>query len=123
MVELYWLTRLDYIQGCLSASLFFLGFMIIVAAAFALVYDEKDAVTARKTLKWGIPSFVITMIVLCFIPSTKEAMLIYGLGGTIDYIKSNDKAKELPDKVIDALTRYVDSIENSHNDKASSKKS
>ena len=38
-------------------------------------------------------------------------MVIYGLGGTIDYIKSNDKAKELPDKVVDALTRYVDHIE------------
>ena len=121
MTELYWITRLDYIQGCLTASLIFVGIIIIVSAAFALVYDEKEAVTARKALKWCIPSFVITMLVSCFVPSTKEAMLIYGLGGTIDYIKSNDKAKELPDKVIDALTRYVDGIENPHNDKASSK--
>jgi hypothetical protein len=37
-------------------------------------------------------------------------LLIYGLGTTVDYIKSNDKAKELPDKAVDALTRYIDTI-------------
>ena len=46
-----------------------------------------------------------------FIPTQTDIMAIYGLGGTIDYIKSNDKAKELPDKVVDALTRYIDNIE------------
>ena len=49
-------------------------------------------------------------------PSTKEMYAIYGLGGTIDYIKSNDKAKQLPDKCVDALTRYVDSIEKENKD-------
>ena len=28
-----------------------------------------------------------------------------------DYIKNNDKAKKLPDKVVNALTRYIDHIE------------
>ncbi len=123
MTEIYWITRLDYIQGCLFTFLLIVGIVITVAAVSAFIFNEKEAVTARKTFKWAIPSFVIAMLVSCFIPSTKEAMLIYGLGGTIDYIKSNDKAKELPDKVIDALTRYIDGIENSSNDKASSKKS
>lgn len=49
-------------------------------------------------------------------PTEKEMCAIYGIGGTIDYIKSNDKAKQLPDKCIDALTRYVDSIENENKD-------
>ena len=43
-------------------------------------------------------------------------MVIYGLGGTIDYIKSNDKAKKLPDKVVNALTRYIDYVEKEKND-------
>ena len=46
-----------------------------------------------------------------FIPTQTDIMAIYGLGGTIDYIKSNDKTKELPDKVVNALTRYIDHIE------------
>ena len=41
---------------------------------------------------------------------TKEMLLIYGVGGTIDYIKSNDTAKELPDKAVKALDKYLDEI-------------
>lgn len=37
-------------------------------------------------------------------------MLIYGVGGTIDYIKSDDKAKALPDKCVEALNRYLDTV-------------
>jgi hypothetical protein len=37
-------------------------------------------------------------------------MMIYGVGGTIDYIKSNDTAKQLPDKVVSALDKYLDSL-------------
>ena len=115
MSEIYWITRLDYIQGSLIASLILVGFAIIIAAICVCI-DDRD-LKARKVLKWTIPSFAITLSVLCFIPNTKEAMLIYGIGGTIDYIKSNDKAKQLPDKCIDALTRYVDSIEKENKDK------
>ena len=34
-----------------------------------------------------------------------DALLIYGVGCTIDYIKSNDKAKQLSDKCIKALDK------------------
>ena len=44
-------------------------------------------------------------------------MAIYGLGGTIDYIKSNDRAKKLPDKVVNALTCYLDYVEKEKGEK------
>lgn len=113
MTELYWITRFDYIQGFLIAFLILVGCVIIVATIgfCADCGSTNESPKSIKVLKWTIPSFAIALSILCFIPSTKEAMMIYGIGGTIDYIKSNDKAKELPDKCIDALTRYVDSIE------------
>jgi hypothetical protein len=43
--------------------------------------------------------------------------MIYGVGGTIDYIKSNDKAKKLPDKCIEALDKYLDNINKEEKDK------
>ena len=49
---------------------------------------------------------------LVFIPTTKEALLIYGVGGTIDYVKSNPVAKKIPDKCIIALDKWVDSLSN-----------
>lgn len=120
MAEIYWITRLDYVQASLFAFLILTGFVIVIVTVtlFDDVFDD-DETRAKRVLKWTVPSFAIALSVLCFIPSTKEAMLIYGVGGTIDYIKSNDKAKQLPDKCIDALTRYLDSIEkeNKDNDK------
>lgn len=117
MAEIYWITRLDYVQASLFAFLILTGIVIVIATVTLCddVFDD-DETRAKRVLKWAVPSFAIALSVLCFIPSTKEAMLIYGVGGTIDYIKSNDKAKQLPDKCIDALTRYVDSIEKENKD-------
>lgn len=41
-------------------------------------------------------------------PSEKRLYAIYGIGSTIDYIKSNDKAKEIPNKAIDCIYKYLD---------------
>ena len=49
------------------------------------------------------------LIVFSFaVPSEKKLYAIYGIGSTIDYIKSNDKAKEIPDKAIDCIYKYLD---------------
>lgn len=114
MAEIYWITRLDYLQGVFITFLIITGIVIVVATISFLINDESPK--EKRVLKWTVPSFAIALSVLCFIPSTKEGMLIYGIGGTIDYIKSNDKAKQLPDKCVDALTRYVDSIEKENKD-------
>ena len=50
----------------------------------------------------------ILMIFSFAIPSEKKLYAIYGIGSTIDYIKSNDKAKEIPDKAIDCIYKYLD---------------
>jgi hypothetical protein len=89
--------------------------MATIAFLCDVAYSEETS-KAKRVFKWAVPSFAIALSALCFIPSTKEGMLMYGLGGTIDYVKSNDKAKQLPDKCIDALTRYVDSIEKENKD-------
>jgi hypothetical protein len=54
------------------------------------------------------------------LPSKKDMLLIYGVGGTIDYIKNNDTAKQLPDKVVIALDKYFDTLneDNKHNNNA-----
>lgn len=54
--------------------------------------------------------FFVSIFMNLFIPTTNEALLIYGVGGTIDYIKSNDTAKQLPDKCIKALGKWVENL-------------
>lgn len=110
MEEIYWITRLDYVQNFFIAFLILTGLVIVVATIFFLcdvAYSEETS-KAKRVLKWAVPSFAIALSVLCFIPSTKEGMLMYGIGGTIDYIKSNDKVKQIPDKAVDALIKWLD---------------
>lgn len=52
----------------------------------------------------------ICLLGSCFIPSEKQMYAIYGIGGTIDYLKDNETAKQLPDKVIIALDKYIDCL-------------
>jgi len=107
MNELYWITRLDAING------FFITLVIIagIATVMSLIALCDDTITKfRKWLYWSIPSFLLGMSGLIFTPTTEQALVIYGIGGTIDYIKQNDKAQKIPDKVIDALDKYLDTI-------------
>lgn len=122
MNTIYWITRLDAI----CTALVLLDTVLVLVLAFCcfsylsnLSIDswrkeeqEQEKKLAKRIGKKSCIALVITTLLLVFIPSTKEAFAIYGIGGTIDYVKSNDKAKRLPDKVIDALDRYVDTIAN-----------
>lgn len=117
MTEIYWLR----VIGCLNTiSCIVKTLGIIALVALILLYctfevsDDDDRRKQAAVVRWLHRSVVISIIsavCLVFIPNQKELIVIYGIGGTIDYIKSNGKAKELPDKVVDALTRYFDSLE------------
>ena len=67
------------------------------------------------TLLWiclGV-SAIAALILSCgctLTPTTDEIYFIYGAGTIVDYCKENSKVKEIPDKAIDALNRYIDSI-------------
>ena len=117
MSEIYWITRLDYLEGIAIAIIVIAG-LFTVGTSIVMCGEKEDTFKrCCHVFKYSVPSLLLGIFLLCFVPNTKEAMLIYGVGGTIDYIKSNDKAKQLPDKCIDALTRYVDSIEKENKDK------
>ena len=94
MNEIYWITRLDSIIGLL-VIIFFVSTVVAVLLA------------SRRAIKWIVIS-IIALIALIFIPSTKEALLIYGLGGAIDYLQEDNKHKELSDKCYKALDKFLE---------------
>lgn len=122
MAEIYWLQVIgnigDFSVAALVVTIIALFFLTIFYCSLD-VYDDDDRAKQAAIIKWLRRSAVgiaISVVGVVFVPSDKELMAIYGIGGTIDYIKSNDKAKQLPDKCVDALTRYVESIEKENKD-------
>ena len=115
MNEIYWLTRLDDVKVFIA----FIIAICVIGLAFAIatmIYNmDQDYDREIKqynigkcwTKRLGIIAIILGMIT-CFVPNTKEAYMIYGLGSTIDYIQSNETAKQLPDKCIMALDKYLE---------------
>ena len=117
MNELYWITRLEYIQ-ILFVVLLIISVVAIVASWISLVtedFEEDDP--AWKIFKKAVPVALIASLGLIFVPSTKDMFLIYGIGGTVDFLKENPTAKQLPDKCIEALDKFMDEYMNEDNEK------
>ena len=111
MSELYWLTRLEYIQNFLVIVMAVSGIALFITFVLWLMANYVEE--AKTMLKWVIGTFttlVISSLIFVFVPTTKEALLIWGLGSTIDYLQENETAKQLPDKCIDALNDWVESL-------------
>ena len=120
MNELYWISvlgNLEVIAIILSVILgvvtMFLGICYQDALKNVENYHSKEsAIEAKKGIfrffMIALVSFVCCLLMTIFIPSKKELYLIYGVGTTIDYLKSDDTAKQLPDKAIKALDKWLD---------------
>ena len=133
MEELYWITRLGALNFLFNAIIFVSLVAIIILAVELLVIkttpdneDDKNlelqVITGKvhnENMSYNFVKkqfirvfivFVVSIVCNVFIPTKNEALMIYGVGGTIDYIKSNETAKQLPDKCIKALDKWADNI-------------
>ena len=126
MNEVYWITRLDAICNFLSAVAVVCFMISVVTGIFAMCnkleaddYEEGGKYYNCHMQRFKIflncfkRSIIVTLVLTViniFIPTKNDALLIYGVGGTIDYIKSNETAKQLPDKYIKALDKWVDNL-------------
>lgn len=109
MSELYWLGVLGNLHDFCVALAFLAAFAILAVGLWLLLsYDDKVLPAIKKVFKYSIFVFVFGTIMAIFIPSTKNLLIIYGVGGTIDYLKDNKDANKIPDKCIKALDKYLD---------------
>lgn len=77
-----------------------------IATATSNYADEDDKAEARKyykiTKKLALCS-IIPILILAFVPSTKQLYAIYGVGTVIDYAKGSKEVQKLPDNAVKAL--------------------
>ena len=111
MNEIYWITRCDAIV-VISIIVATCSFIVFCVALIEYYADGEKTISANL-IKKVTPILVISLLLTVFVPTNKDLLLIYGVDGTIDYIKSNDTAKQLPDKCIKALDAWVESLNES----------
>lgn len=108
MSEIYWITRCEAIVA-ISIIVATCSFIVFCVALIEYYADDEKTISANL-IKKVTPILVISSLLTVFVPTKKDLLLIYGVGCTIDYIKSNDTAKQLPDKCIKALDAWVKSL-------------
>lgn len=135
MNEIYWIIQLDAICNFLT-TVAGVSFSISAFTAVFVMCNRIEATDYKKgSENWNyymqrfkmslsyFKRFIFVAIFACFInlfiPTTDQALLIYSVGGTIDYIKSNDTVKQLPDKHVKALDKYLDNLTKDENRKGS----
>lgn len=118
MSTLYWINVLGNLN---DVCMIIFEISVLFGITFFLVtIFHKDDIKADLS-KVGYKRFVkvrntnyivliISTLVLVFLPTKSQLYIIYGVGGTIDYLKENPTAKELPDKCIKALDTWVDNF-------------
>lgn len=84
-------------------------FIIISFIAFCAESDEgNDTSRPKKLMKKSFRWAIFFCLLLIFCPSKREVYEIYGIGKTLDYLGSNEKVQQLPDKAVDALNAWLD---------------
>lgn len=110
MSELYWLGVFGNLHDFCVVLAILAAFAFLALGFLLLMSDDDDEFPPykKKAFKYSIFVFVFGIIMATFIPSTKNLLIIYGVGGTIDYVKENKDANKIPDKCIKALDKYLD---------------
>lgn len=108
MSELYWLGVLGNLHSCGEVVVLLSILVLCGLGIWTIIVGDEPFEKIKRMFKRSIYAFVFGATICVFIPSTKNILIIYGVGGTIDYLKENKDANKIPDKCIKALDKYLD---------------
>lgn len=112
MNEIYWISRLDYINSLFIALSIIFGTITIVGAFAYFICDDgdqgPDKAILKRSYQRALLFFLPSILTVIFLPTSKEAYMIWGIGGTIDYIRTNEVIQKLPDKTVQCLDKFID---------------
>lgn len=123
MTELYWISRLDAIHGIFVIMLIISVLFVCIAGFVKILmgndandpncFDDDSIIFYKfiKKFKLWVIIMVFSLLGTTLIPKTNDAYIIYGVGSTIDYVKKDSTARQLPHKAIIALDKYLETIE------------
>lgn len=111
MLTLYFLVKLDCIQGLFIGLFIGSGFILVCLMIVYLVTEGEASQKVYDTCKWYrnrifLPLFIISLLMAIFIPSTKETAFIY----LASKITQSEKAKNMGEKFIDIPDKILDIV-------------
>lgn len=122
MFEIYWLTRVDTLNtlfGWMIAIPVVVGIIMFIVFLISMEDIRNEEVDenwlsfkkyCKKFRNVLLPVFIAGILGTGFCPTKNDMLLIYGVGGSIDYLRNNPTAQKLPDKCIEALDAWVDEL-------------
>jgi hypothetical protein len=115
--KIYWLTRLDSIQ---SACIVLLILSIVAIFLYAVLYplwrveNDEDEDIPKYGKTYGIYKRIaiwvgsICLLIITFLPSKNEMILIYAGGKTMNYIESDTSLQKIPYQTTTIISDYLD---------------
>lgn len=111
--KIYWLTRLDSVHGVLQCLLASAAILLIVYFIFLAVElsDGGDFQKFKKSWsKYTSASSwigIISVIILIFLPTKNEMILIYAGGKTMDFVQQDSSLSKIPSQSTYIITEYL----------------
>lgn len=104
-MEMYWLTRLDYICEFAKAGIFLSILGIFVLTVFSML-EDKEAVGKRYLRKLWIPSVFLLFFAFMrvFTPTTKE----YAAIRVIPMVANNKDVQKLGSNIVDLANKWME---------------
>jgi hypothetical protein len=118
MREFYWITRLDALEGLFGFFIFLGVIGLAIYIGFRIYWntpDCQDDETERnatnivlKVSMWFALLLMVGIPGCVFVPNKEEALVIYGVGGSIEYIQEHPDSEQLPPNLKKAVDKFVE---------------
>lgn len=108
---LYWITRLDGLKGVVIGVGIVLLIVFILCTIISLIarYEGDGDKSAGKFILLSLVGIILSVFFMgsrTFIPTTKEMCAIKA----IPMIVNNDEVQEIPDKVLELATKWIEEL-------------
>ena len=70
-------------------------------------WTENNIALVKRIRNIMLKIFIPFLTLGVFLPNSKQAAVIFSVGQTIEYVKGNEKLKELPDKAVMCLDKFI----------------
>lgn len=108
---IYWITRLDALNTALIISLMIVSVGLALSTMFELGTFDEDEQThglAKKMRKRFFVATIALTVLLIFLPSKNDVILIVAGGATLDYVQKDTSLQKLPYQTTELISRMMD---------------